>query len=65
MLSIYRKISNSKVDGINNLNEFIAAMDIKKDEIIDIKIYQVEVNEYDSDKTCVEMIYWVDREDDD
>ena len=43
---------------LDKLNKFIKENNLEKDDIIDITINQVEVNEYDSDKTSIRLIYW-------
>lgn len=46
---------------LDKLNKFIKENNLEKGDIIDITIKQVEVNEYDSDKISIRLLYWKDR----
>lgn len=46
---------------LDKLNKFIKENNLEKGDIIDITINQVEVNEYDSDKISIRLLYWKDR----
>ena len=57
MLSKWTCIADDIDKALDKLNKFIKENNLEKDDIIDITINQVEVNEYDSDKTSIRLIY--------